>query len=242
MILKLWDWATVIEVFPLIFEAMWLTLGLTIGAFAFSLTFGAVWTFIRRVVTFKPLKWLIIFILNFIRSTPPLVQLFFIFFAWPQIPYIGVTLDPIPAAIIGLGVHFSTYVSEIYRSGIESVPKGQWEAAVALNYTKRQKWTNIVLPQAIPPTIPMLGNYLIIMFKEIPLTSAIGVAGMLVIAEDYGAQNFEFIEPLTLVAFFFLVLSYPSALFVSWLEKKANRRFEKPKGGSDDNGKGVTAS
>jgi polar amino acid transport system permease protein len=242
MIFKLWDWETVIDVFPLIFEAMWLVLGLTIGCYAFALLFGAVWTFIRRVVTFKPLNWLIILVMNFIRTTPPLVQLFFLFFAWPQIPYVGVTLDPIPAAIVGLGLHFSTYVSEIYRSGIESVPKGQWEAATALNYSKRQKWTRIVLPQAIPPTVPMLGNYLIIMFKEIPLTSAIGVSGMLVVAYDYGAQYFEFIEPLTLVAFFFLVLSYPSALFVNWLEKKMNRRFEKPKKGSDDNRKEVTAS
>lgn len=242
MIFNLWDWPTVVDVFPVIFKAMWLTLGLTIGAYAFSLAFGVVWTLIRRVVTFKPLNWLIVFIMNFIRSTPPLVQLFFLFFAWPQIPYVGLTLEPIPVAILGLGLHFSTYVSEIYRSGIESVPKGQWEAATALNYSKRQKWTKIVIPQALPPTIPMLGNYFIIMFKEIPLTSAIGVAGMLVVAEEYGAQNFEFIEPLTLVAFFFLLLSYPSSLLIQKLEKKMNRRFEKPKGGPDDNGKEVTTS
>lgn len=241
MIFQLWDWSTLFDVLPIIFEAMWLTLGLTIGAYLFSLVFGAVWTTIRRVATFKPLRWLVTFLLNFIRSTPPLVQLFFIFFAWPQIPYVGMTLHPITAAIIGLGLHFSTYISEIYRSGIESVPKEQWEAATALNFTRRQKWTKIVLPQAIPPTIPMLGNYLIIMFKEIPLTSAIGVAGMLVVAKSYGAQNFEFIEPLTLVAFFFLVLSYPSSLLISRLERKMNRRFEQPEKSPKD-GKEVAAS
>jgi polar amino acid transport system permease protein len=232
MIFKEWDWSTIVDVFPVIFQAMWLTLGLTIGCYAFSLLFGIVWTVIRRI-KFKPLNWLVVFIMNFIRTTPPLVQLFFLFFAWPQIPYIGVTLDPISTAILGLGLHFSTYISEIYRSGIESVTQGQWEAATALNYSKRQKWTKIVLPQALPPVIPMLGNYLIIMFKEIPLTSAIGVAGMLVAAESYGAQKFEFIEPLTLVAFFFLVLSYPSALFVNWLEKKMNHRFENTNDDSD---------
>lgn len=237
-----WTWRTVFDVFPLIFEAMWTVLGLTIASFLFALLFGVVWTVLRRV-PFKPLNWLVVFMMNFIRSTPPLVQLLFIYFAWPQIPYIGATLSPVQSAIVGLGVHFSTYISEIYRSGINDVKEGQWEAATALNLSRWQKWTKVILPQAIPPVIPMLGNYLIIMFKEIPLTLAVGVAGMVAVAQSYGAQNFEFIEPLTLVGFFFLVLSYPSAMFVRWLEKVTNRRFDKkdPSGGGTEDGKGVTA-
>lgn len=236
-----WNWSTVIDVFPLIFQAMWTVLGLTIASFIFALLFGIIWTVLRRI-PFKPLRWLVIFILNFIRSTPPIVQLFFLYYAWPQIPYIGVTLSSIQAAIIGLGVHFSTYISEVYRSGISDVKKGQWEAATALNYSKWQKWTKIILPQAIPPVIPMIGNYLIIMFKEIPLTLAVGVAGMVVTAKEYGADKFEFVEPLTVVGFFFLVLSYPSALFIRWLEKVTNRRFEKKLPTSDHDGKDVEAS
>ncbi|HEU5140723.1 MAG TPA: ABC transporter permease subunit, partial [Bacillales bacterium] len=147
------------------------------------------------------------------------------------------------AAIIGLGIHFSTYISEIYRSGINDVKNGQWEAATSLNYSTWQKWTKIILPQALPPVIPMLGNYLIIIFKEIPLTLAVGVVGMVAIANNYGSQQFEFIEPLTIAGFFFLVLSYPSALFVRWLEKVTNRRFEKKlPTADDDDGKDVSAS
>lgn len=236
-----WTWSTIIDVFPLIFKAMWTVLGLTIASFVFALLFGIVWTVLRRI-PFKPFRWLVILVLNFIRSTPPLVQLFFLYYAWPEMPYIHVTLTPIEAAIIGLGVHYSTYISESYRSGINDVKTGQWEAATALNYSRWEKWTKIILPQALPPIVPMLGNYLIIMFKEIPMTLAIGVAGMVAVAESYASQHFEFIEPLTLAGFFFLVLSYPAALFVRWLERVTNRRFEKKLPTSDDDGKDVKAS
>ncbi len=236
-IINLWDWDTLFDAFPSIFAAMWLTIGLTFACYAFALVFGIVWTVLRRI-PIRPIYWLVTFIMNFIRTTPPLVQLILIYVGLPDV---GIILGSITAAILGLGIHFSTYISEIYRSGIESVSKGQWEAATALNYTKFQKWTKIILPQAIPPVIPMLGNYLIIMFKEVPLASAIGVSGMLLMANIYGAKHLEYIEPLTIVAFFFLLMSYPSSLLIKRLEKKMNRRFEK-KVGSSDNGKEVTAS
>ncbi|WP_026570851.1 MULTISPECIES: ectoine/hydroxyectoine ABC transporter permease subunit EhuD [Sediminibacillus] len=221
-----WNWNYVVESLPAIFQGMWITLGLTIACYLFAMLFGFVWTFVRRI-PWRPLQMIIAFIMEFIRSTPPLVQLFFLYYAWPMVPYVGLTLDPITVAIIGLGVHFSTYIAEIYRSGIESIDKGQWEAATALNLSLKDKWTKIILPQAIPPTIPMLGNYLIIMFKEVPLTSTIGVAGMLHMANNFGSKNFAYLEPLTLVAVFFLVMSYPTAVLFRKLEQRMNRRFDK---------------
>jgi len=128
---------------------------------------------------------------------------------------------------LGLGIHFSTYIGEIYRSGIESVDKGQWEASTALNISTWDKWRKIILPQAIPPTIPMLGNYFIIMFKEVPLASTIGVAGIMLLARSYGAENWSYLEPLTIVGIIFLVLSYPSAVLIKKLENRFNRRFHK---------------
>ncbi|MEZ7173174.1 ectoine/hydroxyectoine ABC transporter permease subunit EhuD [Sporosarcina sp. OR05] len=221
-----WSWEVFFEVIPLIFKGLWITLGLTIACYVFAMIFGFFWVFMSRIPV-KSINWLFRWIAEFIRSTPPLVQLFFIYFAWPVIPVIGVTLHPFIAAILGLGIHFSTYTSEVYRSGIESVEKGQWEASTALNLSTAQKWRYIILPQAIPPTIPMLGNYLIIMFKEVPLASTIGVVAMLHLANDYGAQYYKYVEPLTVVALFFLLLSYPSALLINKLEKKYNRRFDK---------------
>ncbi|GAA0431366.1 ectoine/hydroxyectoine ABC transporter permease subunit EhuD [Lentibacillus halophilus] len=221
-----WQWDTFYDSFPIIIQGLGITLGLTIACYLFALIFGFVWPFLNRI-PIKPVKWLFTWIMEFIRSTPPLVQLFFIFYALPMIPVIGFTLDPFTSAVLGLGIHFSTYIGEVYRSGIDGVDKGQWEAAKALNFSTRQKWSKIILPQAIPPTIPMLGNYLIIMFKEVPLAASIGVAGILNLANSYGSANFRYLEPLTIVALLFLVLSYPSAILINKLERKMNRRFEK---------------
>ena len=221
-----WKWDMFFEAFPYILQGLGVTVGLTFACFLFALIFGFVWVFLRRI-KFKPVNWLVTWIMEFIRSTPPLIQLFFIYYAWPMVPGIGVSLTSFESAIIGLGIHFSTYIGEVYRSGIEGVDKGQWEASIALNFSTRQKWTKIILPQAIPPTIPMLGNYLIIMFKEVPLASTIGVVGILSLAETYGTDNFRMLESYTIVALIFLALSYPSAILINKLEKKMNRRFDK---------------
>lgn len=165
--------------------------------------------------------------MEFIRSTPPLVQLFFLYYGLPVLPVIGVSFSAFTCAVLGLGLHFSTYIGEVYRSGIESVDKGQWEASTALNLSTTQKWFKIILPQAIPPTIPMLGNYFIILFKEVPLASTVGVLGILALANNYGAKHFVYLEALTIVALLFLVLSYPSSLLINRLERKMNRRFDK---------------
>src|SRR5699024_12682918 len=138
--------------------------------------------------------------------------LFFIYFAWPVIPVVGMTLSPFTSAVLGLGIHFSTYIGEVYRSGIDGVEKGQWEASTALNFSTSKKWTKIILPQAIPPTITMLRKYLIIMIKEVPLASTIGVVGILRLENDYGTRNWSYVKPQTIVAIILHVLSYPSTI------------------------------
>ncbi|RLL42088.1 ectoine/hydroxyectoine ABC transporter permease subunit EhuD [Oceanobacillus piezotolerans] len=221
-----WSWETFADALPFVLQGLGITVGLTITTYLFALIFGFVWTFLRRVPN-KPFNWIVTWAMEFIRSTPPLVQLFFIYFAWPMIPVVGVSLSPFQSAVLGLGVHFSTYIGEIYRSGIESVEKGQWEASKALNFSPVDKWRKIILPQALPPTIPMLGNYFIIMFKEVPLASTIGVQGILLMANTYGARHWAYLEPLTIVGIVFLLLSYPSAILIKKLEIKMNTRFDK---------------
>lgn len=221
-----WSWDVFFDAFPFVLQGLGITIILTIACYLFALIFGFFWTLVKQI-PIKPIRWILSWIMEFIRSTPPLVQLFFIYYAWPMVPVVGITLDPFTSAVLGLGIHYSTYIGEVYRSGINGVDKGQWEASRALNFSTGRKWTKIILPQAIPPTIPMLGNYLIIMFKEVPLTSTIGVAGILAMANDYGAAHWKYLEPLTIVAILFLVLSYPSAILINKLERKFNRRFDK---------------
>jgi polar amino acid transport system permease protein len=105
-------------------------------------------------------------IVEFIRSTPLLIQIFFIYFVFPEF---GVTLNALTAGIMALGLHYGTYCSEVYRAGIEGVPRGQWEAATALNLSPYDTFKDIIIPQAIPPVVPALGNYLVALFKETPL-------------------------------------------------------------------------
>lgn len=221
-----WSWERFADAFPIVLEGLGTLISVTISTFIFALLFGFVWTFLRRIKN-KQINWIVTWLMEFIRSTPPIVQLFFIYYAWPVMPVIGVTLSGFASAVIGLGIHFSCYIAEIYRSGIESVDTGQWEAATALNLSTWDKWSKIILPQAIPPTIPMLGNYFIILFKEVPITSTIGVQGILFMANSYGAQNWAYIEALTIVGLILLALSYPSAVLIKKLEVKMNTRFDK---------------
>jgi polar amino acid transport system permease protein len=167
--------------------------------------------------------WPVTAIMEFIRSTPLVIQLFFLFYA---LPLYGIALSPMTAGIIGLGLHYSTYLSEVYRSGIEAVPKGQWEAARALNFGKAQTWTRIVLPQSVPPTIPVMGNYLIVMFKETPTLSAITLVELLTTAKSIGSQSFKYLEAFTLVGVLFLLMSYPSG----WLVRRLEERWKRNEG------------
>ena len=125
--------------------------------------------------------------------------------------------------MIGLGLHYGTYTAEVYRAGIDNVPRGQWEAAKACNLNGRHTWTHIILPQAIPPMIPALANYFIAMFKETPLLSAITVLELMNQAKSVANTYYRYIEPMTLVGAFFLVISLCSVVLLRWLEHRYGR-------------------
>ena len=103
------------------------------------------------------------------------------------------------------------------------MPKGQWEAARATNLTARQTWVHVIIPQALPPMIPALANYLIAMFKETPLLSAITVLELMNQAKSVANSNYRYIEPMTLVGAFFLVMSLLSVILLRWLERRYGR-------------------
>ncbi|PTX58469.1 amino acid ABC transporter membrane protein 2 (PAAT family) [Melghirimyces profundicolus] len=219
-----WKWDfTFNEVIPRLLEVIEVTINATLGAFAFAVMVGLVLALLRRSDR-KWISWPTYGFIEFIRLTPPLVQLFFIFFVFPHL--FGLTLSPMVAGILGLGIHYSTYLSEVYRAGIESVPKGQWEAATALNFSPLQKWKSVILPQAIRPILPVMGNYLIVLFKETPLLSAIGLMELVGMAKGIGAETFRYTEPFTIVGILFLILSYSASLLVKRMELKLdlNRR------------------
>ena len=215
-----WDWNVAMDVMPRLASGLIVTVQATfVGAFlAYVLgLFVAILKMSRltsvRVVTYWTTE--------FIRRTPLLVQLYFLFYVLPDM---GIFLSPFMAGVIGLGLHFSTYTSEVFRAGIENVPKGQWDASRALNYSPVQAWSHVILPQAIPPMIPPLANYLIVMFKETPLLAAITVVELFNAANIYSNSHYKYLEPMTLVGLFFLLVSVPSAIAAIKLEKRFSTR------------------
>lgn len=181
-----------------------------------ALALGLVWAIARRS-PWRLLWWPAGSIVEFVRSTPLLVQLYFLFYVLPNF---GVSMSPLLTGVLGLGLHYSCYTAEVYRAGIDAVPQGQWRAAKALNLTTWQTYRHVVLPQAIPPIIPALGNYLIAMFKDAPILSLITVLGILGRAKNVGNETYAYLEPLTLVGIIFLIVSLVAGFAVSWLDRR----------------------
>jgi polar amino acid transport system permease protein len=202
------------EILPELLGALVVTVEATLLGTLLALVLGLVWAVVRRSRRYwmaRPVRWIV----DFIRSTPLLIQLYFMYFG---LPAFGVSASPLLTGILGLGLHYSTYCSEVYRAGIEGVPRGQWEAARALGFRRLDTWRRVVLPQAIPPIVPALGNYLISMFKDSPLLAAITVTELLQTAKIIGAERFRYLEPLTLVGLLFLAVSLVASQGVRWLE------------------------
>ena len=214
-----WDWNFVWQIMPTLLEGLKITILATVlGAFVAAVV-GLAFAILRMTAP-KPVARTTGFIVEFIRGTPLLVQLYFIFYVLPDI---GIRLPALLAGVIGLGLHYGTYAAEVCRAGIENVPRGQWEAAKATNLTERQTWIHVILPQAIPPMIPALANYLIAMFKETPLLSAITVLELMNQAKSVANSSYRYIEPMTLVGVFFLIMSLISVFFLRWLEERFAR-------------------
>ncbi|NTZ20022.1 ectoine/hydroxyectoine ABC transporter permease subunit EhuD [Paenibacillus sp. JMULE4] len=217
----MWNWEYTLQILPELLRALKMTVMATAGGFALACAGGLVLALAARSRR-KPLALAAKALTAFVRNTPLLVQVFFLYYSLPLIA--NISLSAFAVGIIGLGLHYSTYLSEVYRSGIEAVPKGQWEAATALNFSKPRTWFSIVLPQAIPPIVPIMGNYLIVMFKETPVLSAITLAELLLTAKNIASVSYRVFEPYTLVGILFLLISFPASLLVRRLEIRLNRQ------------------
>lgn len=216
-----WDWTFALSIIPQLMSGLGITILATILGAGVAAVLGLVFAILRRSPS-RALSRGTSLVVEFIRGTPLLVQLYFIFYVLPDI---GIRLPPLAAGVIGMGLHYATYFSEVYRGGIEAVPRGQWEAARATNLTTRQTWVHVVLPQAIPPMIPAMANYLLAMFKETPLLSAITVLEMMSQARIVANSTYRYVEPMTLVGVFFLVVSLISVGGLRWLERRFGRRM-----------------
>lgn len=216
---ELFNWEFAFEILPRLLGGLVVTVEATFAGFIIAVILGLFLALGRRSEN----PWIsqpIGAVVEFIRSTPLLVQLFFFFFVLPRY---GIRMPAFIVGTLALGLHYGTYTSEVYRAGINAVDRGQWEAATALNFSPMRVWTGIILPQAIPPMFPALGNYLIGMFKESAQLLAITVTELMLTARVIGTETFRFLEPITLAGVLYFLVSYPAALVVQRLEARYAR-------------------
>ncbi len=210
-----WDFTAIPRFFPGFYAAALLTLQITFFGILVGLILGLVTGLMRlskNPLINAPAKvyiWAI-------RGTPLLLQLMIIYYGLIDL----VNIERMPAAIIGLGVHNGAYIAEIFRGAIQSVERGQREAALSLGMTHVQAMRRIILPQAFKRSVPPLGNQFIIALKDSSLASAIAVRELLLRARQMGSSTLMMLEMLMIVGIYYLIMTSVLNLLMGRIEKR----------------------
>lgn len=201
---------------PVLMEGVWLTLVVTVFSLLLSTVLGLVWALMGRskIALFRGISTTFITV---IRGIPIIVQLFYIYFVLPEI---GINLTALQAGIIGIGVAYSAYQAENFRSGIEAVDRGQIEAAQSIGMTDRLVMRRVILPQAFKISLPPFGNTMIMMLKDSSLVSTITVAELTRKGQLIASSTFDNMTVFTLVALIYLAMALPLTYLARWLEKR----------------------
>ncbi len=207
--------AFALSILPILGIGLLVTLQAAAVGYAIALVLGLVLALLRRS-RYKAISWMVACFTEFVRDTPLLVQLFFLYYVLPDF---GIVLPAFMTGALALGLQYSAYTSEVYRGGINAIPRGQWEAATALNLTRLQTYRDIVVPQMIPRIVPALGNYLVSMLKETPVLSVVTVLDMLGLANMIGERTFDYLVPLSMVGLIFLPMTLICSALIHLVER-----------------------
>lgn len=215
-----YQWLTLWRYGETFLAAAWLTLQVTLLAFVLAVALGLL-AALAKASALAPLRWLSHCYVEFIRNTPVLLQIFIIFFGLPSL---GITMSAFTAGVLALGINVGAYLSETFRAGIQSVPKGQLEAAWILGISRRQVFLSVVLPQAARAVWPAIINNLIQLLLGTSLLSAIALPELTGTATVINARTLLYIQTFSVVALVYLLLSN---LF-SWLGNMVGSRLFHP--------------
>lgn len=187
---------------------------------------------LARISKNKVLNKIVVLFQEFIRGTPLLVQLVYMYYVVPLLitcvgQLIGIegfkcNISPLVAGTLGLGINYGTYIAEVIRAAIISIDGGQREAALALGLTPRQAMMRIIVPQAMKNSIPVFGNYLVMMVKDTSLMSYITAPEFLTTAKAYTSQTFLTIESYTILACVYLIICIPLGMLAKWIENRTS--------------------
>lgn len=206
---------------PLLKQAIVMTLGLGFGAFILGSILGMSIALMRnshllvlRIIAFS--------YVSLFRGTPLLVQILLIYFGLPRI---GITLQPIPAVLLALTLFAASYLSENFRSGINGVDKGQWEASMSMGMGYWTCLRRIIWPQALRIILPPLGSRLIGLMKDTSLASTVTVMELTRVAEQVGSTTFRYMEMFVMVGFIYWMINQVLTILQTWLEGRMTRHM-----------------
>lgn len=210
------------RILPTILAAMWTTVWISVVACAGAATLGFVWEILRR--SGRTSGYLIQFIIDALRSTPILAQLYFLFYALPSY---GLTLSAYTVGILGLSIYFSGYLAEVFRAGIDSIGTGQFDAAKALGLSRTITLTHIVLPQMLRNIAAPMGNNFVSLLKSTPYLGVLAVPEMLGATFEVASDTFRYSEPMIVLGVLFLSLALTIAWLVRLLEQRLQRSMQR---------------
>ena len=192
---------------------------MTFGGMAIALVLGLCLA-LGRISTRLWLRAPVAVFVELIRGSPLLLQLFYIYYV---LPAFGLKLTPIMAGLLGLGINYGAYLSEVFRGGIAAVSHGQREAAESLGMSAGQTMRFIILPQAWRIVIPPTGNYFVSLFKDTALVSTISIAELMFQGQLIASDTFRYMRIYSIVFVIYVVISIPASMGVRWLERHFNR-------------------
>jgi len=213
-----WDFGTFFKYLPFLLSGMEVTIVVSVLSMVVGAIVGLV-VALARLSPVAPLRWFATFYVDFLRSTPLLIQLVWVFFALPIL--LGYSLPPIVAGVATLGAYSGAYLAELFRAGILSIATGQRHAALALGMTRTQVLRRIVLPQALTRMLPPIASTLITLVKDSSLVSVISVAELMWAAQSLAAVSLRPVEVLTGTGLLYVALTYPLSL----VAELTRRRF-----------------
>lgn len=219
-----WDastnWTLAWSILPILLRGLVVTLQATVLGFAVGAVLGLALAALKSS-RLRVIAWPARVLNEFLRDTPLLAQLFFLYYVLPEY---GLVLPAFLTGALALGVQYSAYMSEVYRAGLESITRGQTEAARALDISPLRTLGVIILPQAIPRIIPALGNYLVSIVKDVPVLSVVSILEVLNVARIIGDRSFNYMVPLSMVGLLYLILTLIASAAVRYLDERLPKR------------------
>lgn len=207
-----------LKITPVIANGLGVTVSLFLIVLVLSVPFGVL-AALLRLSTIGIVRKIMAFYVYIMRGTPLMLQILFIYYGLPFIPYVGVQLDDTTAAVISFVLNYAAYLCEIFRGGIQSIPKGQYEGAKVLGFTYVQTMRKIILPQVIKRVLPPLANETINLLKDTSLVYILAMNDVLRITRGIVQRDFD-TSAFIVAAIFYLIMTFVLTNIFNYLEKR----------------------